>query len=270
MRSVLVAVPFLAALLWSVDPGGARAAAPASQIIRAGHGQASTDAREEIVKKLRALAESQLPIEKSVASLLAPVEWQPGDLPARRDARLVPNGFIASGTVSQFVDDTVATANLQKGLGLALQDLEAILMDYPMYVGRTLVHWESGEGDAYFLKIANIEYRFRVPAGELTLIEKVQIPFEKPDQRKLAMQEAYDAAAGKAQRRVLIEAVQITRKLSRDWTNEVSLRKRHLRRTTDESRGADPTKQPTSKSTGKSPGPKAATSGTPSGSPTWP
>jgi hypothetical protein len=136
-----------------------------------------------------------------------------------REWPLAANDLIVEGTAYRFLEYASIQIKPRPALGLALEDFEPLLLDFPFAISVQRAH-----PDAESLAIISEEiyFKFRVPGGELMLT----VPTSPgSDRLRNAYGEAWDTAKGRARWRIPVKGIQISDRVNAStWEQAKTLR----------------------------------------------
>ncbi len=137
---------------------------------------------------------------------------------------LAPTDGISKGTGVHAGKDSPWTAmwfSPRPSLDVAFQDLAPALLDFPFALTDVWVH---GQEDSLAKDLDRFQYKFAVPAGELTIEVPVRLPKDTAKRETRAAKDAFEAAKGRSDVRGQVTEILFSTKLSREWGNEPTLR----------------------------------------------
>jgi hypothetical protein len=178
------------------------------------------DSRAELAKKVVAIAKLH-PFDPSRAARILGARLGPASKPTEyiTEYELIGVGDLLTGTVAKTPRATSVTIQPAASLGLAFQDLDALLLEYPHEIESLRAHFGEVEQ-----RTVAVRHWFQVPAGRLAL----EVWADKPassDERAL-ISDAYSAARGQASRRSVIKKISVSDRRDDEGAPPPTLRQR--------------------------------------------
>jgi hypothetical protein len=177
-------------------------------------------ARAEFARKVAAIAKLR-PFDPKKAATILGGRLGPAFRSTEYNTRheVTGTGPLLTATVTRTPKETSVTIRPAASVGLAFQDLENLLLDYPHEIETVDAHFNEVEQ-----RTIAVRHWFQVPAGTLAL-EVWADKREPADGRKL-ISDAYAAARGQGSRRNLVKTIMLGDRRDDDDHRPPTLRSR--------------------------------------------